>query len=135
MGTAGFISQGTRMAQGASPKRLRAPWRRGAWSSAKVALALQLQRAELSRTLATRGDARGLSETVLEEVLNDAISIVVMMRKPILSEEHLLGAFWTTARILLRQHRDGRHGVRVGRRPRRPGIRRRACRQRRSRTR
>jgi hypothetical protein len=55
---------------------------------------------------------------VLEEVLNDAISIVVMMRKPIVSEEHLLGAFWTTARILLRQHRDGRHGVRVGSRPR-----------------
>jgi hypothetical protein len=118
MGTAGFISQGTRMAQGASPKRLRAPWRRGAWSSAEVALALQRQRAELSRTLATRGDARGLSETVLEEVLNDAISIVVMMRKPIVSEEHLLGAFWTTARILLRQYRDGRHGVRVGSRPR-----------------
>jgi hypothetical protein len=75
------------MPQGASPRRLRAPWRRGAWSSAEVALALQRQRAELSRTLATRGEARGLGETVLEEVLNDAISIVVMMRKPIVSED------------------------------------------------
>jgi hypothetical protein len=106
------------MPQGRSPRRLRAPWRRGAWSSAEVALALQRQRGELSRTLAARGDARGLPETVLEEVLNDAICVVVMMRRPIVSEEHLLGAFWTTARILLRQHRDGRHSVRVGSRSR-----------------
>jgi DNA-binding CsgD family transcriptional regulator len=103
--------------QGPSP-RLRAPWRRGAWSSAEVALALHAQRAELLRTIRTRGDARGLAETVLEEVVGDAICIVVMMRRPVISEEHLIGAFWTAARILLRQHHEGRHSLRVGSRSR-----------------
>jgi DNA-binding CsgD family transcriptional regulator len=59
-----------------------------------------------------------VSGTVLEEVVDDAICIVVMMRRPIVSEEHLIGAFWTAARILLRQHREGRHSLRVGSRSR-----------------
>jgi len=62
----------------------------------------------------TRGVARGTSEAVLDEVVDDAIRVVVMMRKPILSEEHLMGAFWATARLLLHQHREGRHGIRLG---------------------
>src|SRR5207302_907868 len=111
-------SQGTRAHRTAPARHLRAPWRRGAWSSAEVALALQGQRGDLLRTLRTRGDARGVSEAVLEEVVNDATCIVVMMRRPILSEEHLQGAFWTSARILLRQHHEGRHGLRVGSRSR-----------------
>jgi hypothetical protein len=59
-----------------------------------------------------------VSEAILEEVLNDAICIVVMMRRPVVSEEHLIGAFWTAARILLRQHHEGRHSLRVGSRSR-----------------
>jgi DNA-binding CsgD family transcriptional regulator len=59
-----------------------------------------------------------MSETVLEEVLNDAICVVVMMRRPIVSDEHLIGAFWTATRILLRQHHEGRHSLRVGGRSR-----------------
>jgi hypothetical protein len=55
---------------------------------------------------------------VLEEVVDDAIGVVVMMRRPISSEAHLMGAFWTAARILVRQHREGRHRVRVGSRSR-----------------
>lgn len=63
-------------------RRLRAPWRRGAWSfSAEVALALHAQRAELLRTIRTRGDARGVAETILEEVVSDAICVVVIMRR------------------------------------------------------
>lgn len=50
--------------------------------------------------------------------MDDAVCIVVMMRRPILSEEHLIGAFWTAARILLRQHHEGRHSLRVGSRSR-----------------
>lgn len=45
--------------------------------------------------------------------MNDAICVVVMMRRPIVSDEHLIGAFWTAARILLRQHHEGHHSVRV----------------------
>jgi DNA-binding CsgD family transcriptional regulator len=83
-----------------------------------VAVALNAQRDELLRVLQSRGDARGLSETVLEEVLSDAICVVVMMRRPIVSDEHLIGAFWTATRILLRQHHEGRHNLRVGSRSR-----------------
>jgi hypothetical protein len=118
MGTVDFISQGTRVSRQKPRRRLRAPWRRGAWSSAEAAQALQAQRADLLRTLSCRGDARAVPEAVLEEVVNDAICIVVMMRRPIVSEEHLIGAFWTAARILLRQHHEGRHSLRVGSRSR-----------------
>jgi hypothetical protein len=119
MESVGFsISHGGRVSRQGPSRRLRAPWRRGAWSSAEVALALHAQRAELLRTIRTRGDARGLAETVLEEVVSDAICVVVMMRRPVVSEEHLIGAFWTAARILLRQHHEGRHSLRVGSRSR-----------------
>jgi hypothetical protein len=69
--------------------------------------------------LRARSDARAIGDDALEEVLDDAIRVVVMMRRPVLSQEHLLGAFWTTARLLLRQHREGRHSIRVGSRTRR----------------
>ena len=100
-----------------SGRRLRAPWRRGAWSAGEVALALQAQRGELLRALCA-GDARGVPEGVLEELVNEAICVVVMMRRPIVSEEHLMGAFWTAVRLLLRHHREGRHSLRVGSRTR-----------------
>jgi hypothetical protein len=96
-----------------SVRRLRAPWRRGAWSTAEVALALQAQRAELLRALSARGDAHGVPGDLLEEVVNEAICIVVMMRRPIVSDEHLMGAFWTAVRLLLRHYREGRHSLRV----------------------
>jgi hypothetical protein len=99
-------------------RRLRAPWRRGAWSSTEVAAALQSQREELLAAIARRGDARGLAASTLEETVSDAICIVVMMGRPIVSEQHLMGAFWATARILLRQHHEGRHGLRLGSRAR-----------------
>jgi DNA-binding CsgD family transcriptional regulator len=112
------ISHGRRAQREKSLRRPRAPWRRGAWSATEVALALNAQRDELLGVLRSRGDARGVSETVLEEVLSDAICVVVMMRKPVVSDEHLLGAFWTATRILLRQHHEGRHSLRVGSRSR-----------------
>jgi hypothetical protein len=60
------------------------------WSSAEVALALQSQRAELLRAVRTRADARGVSENVVEELVNEAICIVVMMRRPELARERRL---------------------------------------------
>lgn len=60
MAAVDFISQKQRVRVAGSSRHLRAPWRRGAWSSAEVAVALQGQRAELLRTLSARGDARGV---------------------------------------------------------------------------
>jgi DNA-directed RNA polymerase specialized sigma24 family protein len=101
-----------------SVRHLRAPWHRGAWSTGEVALALQAQRDELLRALRARGDAQGVPGDALEEIVNEAICIVVMMRRPIVSEEHLMGAFWTAVRLLLRHYREGRHSLRVGSRAR-----------------
>src|ERR1700690_409696 len=93
-------------------RRLRAPWRRGAWSAGEVALALQAQRAELLVAVRARGDARGVPVGVLEEVVNEAICIVVMMQQPIVCEEHLIGAFWTAVQLLLGHYRQGRRSLR-----------------------
>jgi hypothetical protein len=83
-----------------------------------VAADLHARRTELRRIVGMRGDARGVPEAALDELVDDAIRVVVMMRKPVVSEEHLTGAFWATARILLRQYREGRHRIRVGSRQR-----------------
>lgn len=114
------ISQGLgpRVQRDGPVRRLRAPWRRGAWSAREVALALQAQRAELLVAVRTRGDARGVPVGVLEEVVSEAICIVVMMRRPVACEEHLMGAFWTAVQLLLGHYREGRRGLRVGRRAR-----------------
>jgi DNA-directed RNA polymerase specialized sigma24 family protein len=121
MGTVDLsVSQGLpeRSRREGSVRRLRAPWRRGAWSSGEVALALQAQRADLLRAVRARTDTAGVPDDVLEELVNEAICVVVMMRRPIVCEEHLMGAFWTAVRLLLRHYREGRYGLRVGSRPR-----------------
>lgn len=118
MGTVDFISHGTRVSR---QKPAPSP---SALASRSLVLCrggdrpTGLARAELLRKISLRGDARGVSGAVLEEVVNEAICIVVMMRRPIVSEEHLIGAFWTATRILLRQHHEGRHSLRVGSRSR-----------------
>jgi hypothetical protein len=59
-----------------------------------------------------------MPEDVLEEFVNEAMCIVVMMRRPIVCEEHLMGAFGMAVRLLIRHHREGRGSLRVGSRPR-----------------
>jgi hypothetical protein len=81
---------------------------------AEIARALQAQRRQLLRAAAARSDARGLPEDLVEELVDEAICTVVLMRKPIASEEHLIGAFWTAVRLLLCHHREGRRRIRVG---------------------
>jgi hypothetical protein len=98
--------------------RLRPPWHRDAWSATEIALALQAQRGRLLSAAARRSDARGVPRDLLEELVNEAICAVVMMSNPIASEEHLVGAFWTALRLLLRHHREGRRRIRVGARSR-----------------
>jgi hypothetical protein len=53
-------------------------------------------------------------ESALEELVDEAVATVVMMRRRIVSDEHLLGAFWKTLGILVYRQREGRHRRRVG---------------------
>jgi hypothetical protein len=55
---------------------------------------------------------------VREEIVDEAIGLVVMSRDPIRNEQHLLGAFWSSVGFLLAERRAGRHGLRVGSRKR-----------------
>jgi hypothetical protein len=97
---------------------VRAPGRLGAWSSEEVAHGLYQRRAQLRHALDRRWDARGIPPGTRDEIIDEAIGVVAMSRKPIRNEPHLQGAFWTTIRLLLAQHRAGRHQVRVGSRSR-----------------
>lgn len=92
----------------------RAPGRSGVLSPDETAHALQARRDELRTAIDRRRDARCLPATVLDEVVDEAIAIVVMSRKPIQNEEHLQGAFWTSVGHLVAERRAGRHELRVG---------------------
>lgn len=95
-------------------RRLRAPWRRGAWTPEEVALALHMRRGELLRELRAQPSARQLPMRVLEEVVDDAVCAVVMKPRAVLDEEHLRRAFWLSVKLLLARYREGRHRLRVG---------------------
>jgi hypothetical protein len=97
---------------------VRAPGRRGDWSPEEVAHALNGRRAEFFGALNRRRDGAGVSAVVRQEIVDEAISLVVMAREPIRNEQHMEGAFWATVRFLLAEHRSGRHSVRVGSRQR-----------------
>lgn len=81
---------------------------------------LQARRGELVRELARRSDAVGVPAGVREEIVDEAICAVVMMRQPLVSERHLLGAFWVMVRALVARYRQGRRDLRLGSRRRVP---------------
>ena len=93
---------------------VRAPGRSGVLSPDEAAHALQARRAELRTAVDRRKDASFLSAGVRDEVVDEAIAVVVMSRKPIQNEEHLQGAFWTSVGYLVAERRAGRHELRVG---------------------
>jgi DNA-directed RNA polymerase specialized sigma24 family protein len=97
---------------------VRAPGRRGAWSPEEVAHVLIGSRDEFFGVLSRRRDGAGVPAGVRQEIVDEAISLVVMSREPIRNEQHLEGSFWATVRFLLVEHRSGRHSVRVGSRRR-----------------
>jgi DNA-directed RNA polymerase specialized sigma24 family protein len=103
---------------GGAWSRLRAPWRRGAWTPEEVAGALRTRRGDLLRELRLLAGVRGVPDQVLEEIVDDAICAVVMKPRAIKDEEHLRRAFWLSMRMLLARYREGRHRVRVGSRER-----------------
>lgn len=97
---------------------VRAPGQRGPLSPDEAAHALKAKRAELRRRLDWRRDVAGMPARVRDEIVDEAIGLVVMSSKPIRSEEHLQGAFWASVGYLLIEHRSGRHELHVGSRRR-----------------
>jgi predicted anti-sigma-YlaC factor YlaD len=93
---------------------VRAPGQRGALSPEEAAHALKAKRAELRRSLDWRRDVAGIPEHVRDELVDEAIGLVVMSSKPIRDEQHLQGAFWTSIGYLLMEHRSGRRDLHVG---------------------
>jgi hypothetical protein len=93
---------------------VRAPGQRGALSPEEAAHALKAKRSELRRSLDWRRDVAGLPEHVRDELVDEAIGVVVMSSKPIRDEQHLQGAFWATIGYLLMAHRSGRRDLHVG---------------------
>jgi hypothetical protein len=79
---------------------------------------LKADRAELRRRLDWRRDVAGMPAHTREELVDEAIAVVVMSSKPICDEQHLQGAFWTSVGYLLAEYRAGRRELRVGSRPR-----------------
>lgn len=53
-----------------------------------------------------------------DEIVDEAIGLVVMSSKPIRDEQHLQGAFWTSIGFLLAEFRSGRRDLHVGSRRR-----------------
>jgi DNA-directed RNA polymerase specialized sigma24 family protein len=109
-----FDSVSPAAGKGGRGRRLRAPWRRGAWTPEEVAAALHSHREELLRELRGLSSARSLPGGVLEEIVDDAVCAVVMKPRAVLDEEHLRRAFWLSVKLMLARYREGRHRVRVG---------------------
>jgi hypothetical protein len=97
----------------------RRPWQRGkGWSPEEIAAELQRCRAALVAELHWKSVARSVPVGVQEEVISDAMAAVVMDSRPILGEEHLLGAFWLAVENRLRRYHEGRYWSRLGSRER-----------------
>jgi hypothetical protein len=91
---------------------------RGHWSPEEAARALRHRRAEFVGQLRGRSDGRGIPLPAQEEIVDDAITAVVMAPRGTLNEHHLIGAFWLAVEHRCRRHREGRHLTRFGSRQR-----------------
>ena len=95
------------------------PWQRnGRWSPEDAAAELQSRRAGLIGQLRRRSEARGVPAGAQEEIVDDAITAVVMAPRGVANEHHLMGAFWLAVDHRCRRHREGRHFTRLGSRQR-----------------
>jgi DNA-directed RNA polymerase specialized sigma24 family protein len=95
--------------------RLMRPRRRDSrWSSEEAAHELHRRRGELIEQLRRHSEARGIPDVAREEIVDDAITAVVMSPRGIANENHLIGAFWLAAAHRCRRHREGRHLTRLG---------------------
>jgi DNA-directed RNA polymerase specialized sigma24 family protein len=97
----------------------RRPWRNGAsWTPEEAAQELHRRRQELVGQLRRRSEARGVPAAGQEEIVDDAITAVVMSPRGVANEHHLLGAFWLAVDHRCRRYREGRHFARLGSRVR-----------------
>ena len=95
------------------------PWQRnGRWSPEEAAAELHRRRAGLIGQLRRRSEARGVPAGAQEEIVDDAITAVVMAPRGVANEHHLMGAFWLAVDHRCRRHREGRHFTRLGSRQR-----------------
>ncbi|HEY4895252.1 MAG TPA: hypothetical protein VII01_04105 [Solirubrobacteraceae bacterium] len=93
----------------------RKPWRNGAsWTPEEAAQELHRRRQELVGQLRRRSEARGVPAAAQEEIVDDAITAVVMSPRGVSNGHHLLGAFWLAVDHRCRRHREGRHFTRLG---------------------
>ncbi len=97
---------------------VRAPGRRGALSPEEAAHALKAKGNELRGRLDWRRDVAGMPSHTRDELVDEAIGLVVMSSKPIRDEQHLQGAFWASIGYLLMEYRSGRRDLHVGTRRR-----------------
>jgi hypothetical protein len=97
---------------------VRAPGQRGALSPEEAAHALKAKRAELRKRLDWRRDVAGMPAHTRDELVDEAIGLVVMSSKPIRDEQHLQGAFWASIGYLLAEYRSGRRDLHIGSRRR-----------------
>jgi DNA-directed RNA polymerase specialized sigma24 family protein len=103
------------------PRRRRVirPWhRKGRWSPEEAAAELHGRRDALIGQLRRRSEGRGIPAGLQEEIVDDAITTVVMAPRGVANEHHLLGAFWLAVDHRCRRHREGRHLTRLGSRRR-----------------
>jgi DNA-directed RNA polymerase specialized sigma24 family protein len=92
--------------------------RNGRWSPEAAAGELHRRRAELIGQLRRRSEGRAIPPAAQEEIVDDAITAVVMAPRGVANEHHLLGAFWLAVDHRCRRHREGRHLTRLGSRRR-----------------
>jgi DNA-directed RNA polymerase specialized sigma24 family protein len=92
--------------------------RNGGWSPEEAAEELYRRRAELVGQLRRRSESRGVPVVAQEEIVDDAITAVVMAPRGVANEHHLVGAFWLAVDHRCRRHREGRHITRLGSRVR-----------------
>ncbi len=97
---------------------IRSGHRNGGWSPDEAAAELHRRRAELIGQLRRRREGRGVPEVAQDEVVDDAITAVVMSPREVRNEHHLLGAFWLAVDHRCRRYREGRHFTRLGSRVR-----------------
>lgn len=98
---------------------MRSPWQRNlAWSPQEAAEELHRRRTELIGQLRRRSESRGVPLPAQAEIVDDAITAVVMSPRAVVNEHHLIGAFWLAVDHRCRRYREGRHLARLGSRVR-----------------
>jgi RNA polymerase sigma-70 factor, ECF subfamily len=99
-------------------RMIRPRQRNESWTPEEAAAELHRRRAGLIGQLRRRSEARGVPAAAQEEIVDDAITAVVMAPQGVANEHHLLGAFWLAVDHRCRRHREGRHFTRLGSRRR-----------------